>query len=222
VAQSKQIPFMTSLGPSLSGSPENTMSSIVAMLGSRGGDGIPESMAGLSKQVEALVSVSQTQSTVTESNTQAVLQNTVIQASGVKGALGGVGQAAGRILTSGLGLMSIASAIGKLFGGHTQEEPPPLVRFDLPPSQQFEMASVPDGISRMDYGIGGEVRPIRAQESPTPATSATRMTESPTQITVQVQAMDSRSFMDHSGEIARAVREAMLSMHPLNDVVNDL
>lgn len=222
MAQSNQTPFMTSLGPTMSGAPENSMSSVVAMLGSRGGDGIPESVASLSKQVEALLSVSQDQSTVTESNTQAVLQNTVIQASGVKGALGGVGQAAGRILTSGLGLVSIASAIGKLFGGHTQEEPPPLVRFDLPPSQQFEMASVPDGISRMDYGIGGEVRPIRAQESPAPGTGAMRATGSPTQITVQVQAMDSRSFMDHSGEIARAVREAMLSMHPLNDVVNDL
>jgi predicted nucleotide-binding protein len=42
------------------------------------------------------------------------------------------------------------------------------------------------------------------------------------QITIQVQAMDSRSFLDHSGDIARAVREAMLNMHSLNDVINDL
>jgi hypothetical protein len=38
---------------------------------------------------------------------------------------------------------------------------------------------------------------------------------------VQVQAMDSRSFLDHSDEIARAVREAMLNAHALNDVVNE-
>jgi len=41
-------------------------------------------------------------------------------------------------------------------------------------------------------------------------------------VTVQVQAMDSRSFLDHSAEIARAVREAMLNMHSLNDVVSEL
>ena len=31
-----------------------------------------------------------------------------------------------------------------------------------------------------------------------------------TQITVQVQAMDSQSFLDHSNDIALAVRQAML------------
>jgi hypothetical protein len=37
-----------------------------------------------------------------------------------------------------------------------------------------------------------------------------------------VQAMDARSFMDHSAEIARAVREAMLHSHPINDVMSEL
>jgi hypothetical protein len=39
---------------------------------------------------------------------------------------------------------------------------------------------------------------------------------------VQVQAMDSRSFMDHSDEIARAVREALLNAHSLGDVMSEL
>src|SRR5690242_17670014 len=43
-----------------------------------------------------------------------------------------------------------------------------------------------------------------------------------TQITVQVQTMDSKSFLDHKEAIAQAVREAMLNMHPLNDVIGDL
>jgi hypothetical protein len=34
--------------------------------------------------------------------------------------------------------------------------------------------------------------------------------------------MDSKSFLDHSDEIAQAVREAMLSSHSLNDVIADL
>jgi len=43
-----------------------------------------------------------------------------------------------------------------------------------------------------------------------------------TQVTVNVQAMDSKSFLDRSHDIAHAVREAMLNMHAINDVVNDL
>ena len=42
------------------------------------------------------------------------------------------------------------------------------------------------------------------------------------QITVQVQAMDSRSFLDHSQEIAMAVRQAMLETTVLNDVIREV
>jgi hypothetical protein len=38
---------------------------------------------------------------------------------------------------------------------------------------------------------------------------------------VQVQAMDSQSFLDHSGDIAMAVRQAMLQSSVLNDVVRE-
>jgi hypothetical protein len=41
-------------------------------------------------------------------------------------------------------------------------------------------------------------------------------------ILVQVQAMDSQSFLDHSNDIAAAVRQAMLNMHSVNDVIADL
>jgi hypothetical protein len=41
-------------------------------------------------------------------------------------------------------------------------------------------------------------------------------------ILVQVQAMDSQSFMDHSQDIAQAVRQAMLNLHSVNDVIMDL
>jgi hypothetical protein len=41
-------------------------------------------------------------------------------------------------------------------------------------------------------------------------------------ILVQVQAMDSQSFMDHSQDIAQAVRQAMLNLHSVNDVILDL
>lgn len=41
-------------------------------------------------------------------------------------------------------------------------------------------------------------------------------------ITVNVQAMDSQSFLDRREDIARAVREAMLQSHSLNDIVSEL
>jgi hypothetical protein len=43
-----------------------------------------------------------------------------------------------------------------------------------------------------------------------------------TAINVNVQAMDARSFLDHSNEIAQAVRQAMLNLNSINDVVSDL
>lgn len=45
---------------------------------------------------------------------------------------------------------------------------------------------------------------------------------SPAQITVNVQAMDARSFLDRSADIAAAVRDAMLNLNTINDVVTDL
>ena len=42
------------------------------------------------------------------------------------------------------------------------------------------------------------------------------------QITVQVQALDSQSFLDHSTDIAMAVRQAMLESNVLNDVIQGL
>jgi hypothetical protein len=42
------------------------------------------------------------------------------------------------------------------------------------------------------------------------------------QISVNVQAMDAQSFMSYSGEIAKAVRDAMLNLSSINDVVTEL
>ena len=42
------------------------------------------------------------------------------------------------------------------------------------------------------------------------------------QININVQAMDTRSFLDHSDEIAAAVKQAMLHSHGINDVLGEL
>jgi hypothetical protein len=50
---------------------------------------------------------------------------------------------------------------------------------------------------------------------------STGATQAPT-IQVNIQAMDSQSFLDRQDDIARAVRVAMLHSNSLNDVVMEL
>ncbi len=68
---------------------------------------------------------------------------------------------------------------------------------------------------------GSTLAPVDYNQSGGPRVIGSPSQSAP-QITVQVQAMDSRSFMDHSQDIAKAVRDAMLNMHSLNDVISDL
>jgi hypothetical protein len=63
---------------------------------------------------------------------------------------------------------------------------------------------------------------VSSDVTPFSSTTAAPTSGAGGQIVVNVQAMDSRSFIDHSQEIAQAVREAMLNMHALNDVVSEL
>ncbi len=58
--------------------------------------------------------------------------------------------------------------------------------------------------------------------SPANSSTSASSTQQGQSILVQVQAMDSQSFMDHSNDIAQAVRQAMLNSHSVNDVIADL
>jgi hypothetical protein len=68
------------------------------------------------------------------------------------------------------------------------------------------------GAFAVDTADGGLPRPVPS------ATSS----GSGAQITVNVQAMDSQSFLDHSDDIAQAVRQAMLTSTTLNDVIREV
>jgi hypothetical protein len=159
--------------------------------------------AQLTTQLEQLKTTSQSQADAVAQNTQAVLQNTIAQAiSG--GRSGGVGGVFSKVVGSRMGLAPLLSGLVRLFGGGNNEPVPVLTPYTKPPSVSF------DGSISMSGA--GEARAFPQATGSGPAW----------QITIQVQAMDSRSFLDHSDEIARAVREAMLNSHALNDVVNDL
>jgi hypothetical protein len=161
-------------------------------------------------QLEQLRSTSQLQADAVADNTQALLANTAAQAkSGATSVLKTAGGIASQIFGSGLGLAPLIGGLVKLFGGGEASAPPPLAVYTRPEALSFE-----GQVSRTADTIGWTA--TQGARTGTPAAAQ------PQQITVQVSAMDSKSFLDHSHEIARAVRNAMLNSHSLNDVVNDL
>lgn len=171
--------------------------------------GLGEALTELTRNLGNLVPAGQLQAEALLANTQAIVQNTTAHGGGAASTVSQVVST----LTGGLlgGLSPILSGVMSLFGGGGSNTPTPLTTYIPPPSIQFQAANGPgSAVEGADYGQSGAPRAI----SNTP--------QSMPQITVQVQAMDSRSFLDHSQEIATAVREAVLNMHSLNDVISDL
>jgi hypothetical protein len=132
---------------------------------------------------------------------------------GIVSGLTGGGGGFGGLLKGGFGLAGLGLKIAGLFG-KSKPEPLELAAFELPPSLAVEAAntsSIVGGFPRFDRGQSGEARSFR---SAAPA--------APTQVVVNVNALDTQSFLDRSSDIARAVRDAMLHMHPINDVIGEL
>jgi len=181
--------------------------------------GLNDTMTNLSQSFGSLVSTSQSQAEAVLANTQAIVQSTSSRSTG--GVTGMLGQAASSIL-GGMGFSPIISGLLDLFGSSSPATPPPLTPFTLPPSISFQAANVGpsngSGLPGADYGQSGLPRVM--QDSSGSGSAAQPAATS--NVTINVQAMDSRSFLDHSSDIANAVRDAMLNMHSLNDVVSDL
>ena len=107
------------------------------------------------------------------------------------------------------GLIPLAEGLIKLFSGGSDAPPDPLPRFALPPAIQAEAGlNSSGGLTLVDRNLNGDLRGSNAGGA--------------TNITVQVNAMDSQSFMDRSGDIAQAVRAAMLNSSTLNEVIQDM
>lgn len=116
------------------------------------------------------------------------------------------GGIAGTILKTLLGGLGVVSLFKGLFDGASEPVVPALAKYQPPASLNEETGySTQQGFVPLSYDQSGVVR---APVSP--------------QVTVQVNALDSRSFLDHSDEIASAVREAVLHSHNLRDVLTEL
>ncbi|HEY2018936.1 MAG TPA: hypothetical protein VGH38_35770 [Bryobacteraceae bacterium] len=142
------------------------------------------------------------------------------QAGGSGGIGGTLESIASTVLKSGLGMVPLIGGLLGLFGrGDSTPAAPAMVKYAMPGSIAFEGADTGAGISLADRDQTGMSRAYGNTASSTGGPPAS--TPAP-QITVNVQAMDARSFLDRSSDIAAAVRDAMLNMNSLNDVVSDL
>lgn len=178
--------------------------------GKTNAEGNPEgSMVQLSRHLVELAAAARNQAETLEENTRAVIENSLVRAGESKGSTAGsVAKTALSFLGNGLGLVRV---FGRLFGGGGEAPQPELTRYTLPPSVEWTAALTGGGILPLHYGQDGSPRATPAPTAPTPVP-----------ITIQVQAMDSRSFLDHSSDIAKAVKDALLRSHTLTDVVADL
>jgi TolA-binding protein len=173
--------------------------------------GITDQLTALATQITSLTSIQQSQISALQDNTQAVTQNTSSKAGGGSSVGSTVESAASSFL--GGGLSSLSPLIGGLLslfggGGQTLAVPSP---FMLPAPVQSEAGvtgSAPGQVAPVSHSNSGQPR---AQSAGAPA-----------QVTIQVNAMDSQSFLDHSDEIANAVKQAILNSSSLNDVISAL
>jgi len=173
--------------------------------------GLAQGLEQLAAETGQARTGSQQQTPRTAQSTWAVWQSTATQVSADKSStLASVGSAIWRRLGSGLTLSPLWAGLARVFGGGKAETPAPLTQYVPPPTIRLEgEIRRPGGLERGTWEWEQLWRrPSEARREP--------------QITVQVQAMDSQSFLDHSEQIARAVREAMLNSHALNDVVSEV
>jgi hypothetical protein len=125
-----------------------------------------------------------------------------------------------------LGISPIISGIMSLFGGHNNV-PPALTPFVLPSSVRLDAAVGPNGqLVASSHGSNGLPKlngiATPSQQAVTGTQHAGTQQAGPQQVNVTPPAMDSRFFLDHSDQIAQAVKDAMLHSSSLNDVITDL
>jgi hypothetical protein len=129
------------------------------------------------------------------------------------------GPASSVLKTAGMiaGVGPVITGLVKLFGGGGEPEAASYspTFYSLP-----EQVAVEAGL-RSDRSIGEVTYASNGSARTTPS-GGSQSVQSSTPIQINVQAMDSRSFVDHSDEIARAVRDALLRSHTLSDVIAEM
>ena len=178
------------------------------------------SLSQAGQQIAQLQSAYQQQANLITENTQALQSNTSAKSGSSGGSV--LGSVTSSLFGGALGFLSpIISGIASLFGGTSAPQPLPIYTPPPPVSISGVLQATPVPSQTSNAGAGS-ASGTGSTATPAPAASSGSQTNYSPQITVNVSAMDSQSFMDRSNDIASAVRKAMLNMHPINSVVADL
>ncbi len=182
----------------------------VGVTGSGGADS-SASMSQASQEITQLEAQFKQQADLIQANTEALKSSTSARGGSVGSTLE---SAATSFLGGSLGIFSpIVSGLLSLFGvGGSSSTPAPLPFYTPLPSVQMSdtlRTATPAAASAGSAATGG-------------GSGSSNSASAAPQVTVNVSAMDSQSFMDRSSDIANAVRQAMLNLHPINDVVANL
>lgn len=189
--------------------PLSSLAGVAGTTPAAGGGSPTDAIAQNTAQVAQLRAILQSQIDATAENTRALAGTAGAHTAAASGPTAGsvAGTIAG-IVTGGFSLNPIISGLMKLFSGSPRQTPLPLSPY-VPPPPIAVSAGISGGrLTGVDYGQNG--LPRSAAKAPA------------TQVNVNISAMDSRSFLDRSDDIAQAVRRAMLESSTLNDVVAEI
>jgi hypothetical protein len=163
-------------------------------------------------QLSELARTTAEQGDALSANTNALFQNTAAQSQGgAAGAVATVARGFGSRLLSGNPLLG---GIAGIFGGRTSDTPvESFARYLRPERRDLEIGISP---STEAYYVASRSHTVAAGQAH--ENSGSRPVP---QVVVQVNALDTRSFLDHSADIAKALREAVLNSTTVSDVLNE-
>jgi hypothetical protein len=169
-------------------------------------------IAKLTNQLSELVRLTADQGNALQENTRAVQENSVMHVDGrIGSAVTNIAKGFGSKLLSGNPLFSgIAGLFG---GGDTASSNDSFTKYLRPERRDLEV-----GLTSVRQNSDA-TRPAGLASGQ--GNSIHRPTNTAPQVIVNVNALDTRSFLDHSGEIAKALREAVLNSTTVSDVMNE-
>lgn len=179
---------------------------------SAGSSALADALAGNASQLDQLRGLFQAQIVATDANTQKLSASAASAGASSSGgtSAGDVARGVASAMTGGFIFNPIVAGLMQLFGGSGESTTAaPLEKFALPAPVSVEagFSNAVPGLSPADYGANGLPR-VAGPNGQT--------------INVHVNAMDSKSFLDRSEDIAAAVRRALLESSSLNDVIAEL
>ena len=113
------------------------------------------------------------------------------------------------VLTS-LFLGPVWKGLFSLFNRRSEDQPAPPTPFAFPQDTRTDLNAV---LGRDGQNVGIRSDAFGLSQSTQPA---------PSSINISIQALDARSILDRSDDIAAALKQAMLSNHDINDNLNEI